>query len=425
VTTPEIRDPVFEEILVEADLTDGYWLQAVDVNGDGRPDLVASGLAEGHVVWYQNPTWTKHVIATFDKPVALDAADIAGDGRADLVISHDYGQCMFDCGPQDGRISWLRNPGAAGGDREWERRPIGDLVATHRLRLGRFTRPGAPQLLALPVVAERGGPDAVHAPVRLTLFEPPDDVLSAAAWPSTIVDEETFRIIHGVQVRAFAGTPRPDLDSLLIASEEGVSWFGVDSAGAWRSETLGTGELTQQERTGFQGSGNLAVGRIGTEAYAYVAAVEPFHGNTVVVYTRDAGPGLVGGRWRRTVLDVFGDPNANGEGAGHHVVAGDFDGDGDDEFLVAMRGPMPWQGVFYYKAVDAANGLFVKKRVSTASAARIAVADFDGDGCLDFATTGYYTPGYFLCEDPQVKVFLNRFSKAVEGRPPIPAGPDG
>ena len=70
---------------------------------------------------------------------------------------------------------------------------------------------------------------------------------------------------------------------------------------------------------------------------------------------------------------------------------------------------MPWQGVFYYKAVDVMNGLWVKTRVATVSAARIAVADFDGDGRLDFATTGYYTPGYFLCEDPQVAVFLNRF----------------
>lgn len=45
---------------------------------------------------------------------------------------------------------------------------------------------------------------------------------------------------------------------------------------------------------------------------------------------------------------------------GHHVVTGDFDGDGYNEFLVALRGPMPWQGVFYYKAVDAANRVFVK-----------------------------------------------------------------
>jgi hypothetical protein len=38
------------------------------------------------------------------------------------------------------------------------------------------------------------------------------------------------------------------------------------------------------------------------------------------------------------------------------------------------------------------------------------VADFNGDGRLDFATTGYYTPGYFLCDDPRNIIYRNRFA---------------
>ena len=96
--------PEFEAEVVARDLEDGYWIQAADIDGDGRLDLVTSGLAIGEVVWYRNPDWGRKPIATLPKPVALDHADIDGDGLVDLVISHDYGTCMFDCKPEDGKI---------------------------------------------------------------------------------------------------------------------------------------------------------------------------------------------------------------------------------------------------------------------------------------------------------------------------------
>jgi hypothetical protein len=404
----KILAPRFEPVTVADKLKDGYWLQAVDINGNGKPDLVTSGLALGEVYWYENPTWKRRHIATFPKPVAIDAADVDGDGHIDLVISHDYGTCMYNCKPEDGKISWMRNPGASDLDRPWEVRFIADLMATHRLRFGHFTHSEQLELLALPVV----GPKGVHEPILVSLYKKPDDVLNASRWEGTVLDDSSYRVIHGVMPDKFAASRGSTLDSVLLASEEGISWFYYGPDEHWHIDLLGTGELTEEAKTHFKGSGNVAYGRIGNDPYAYIATVEPFHGNTVAVYHKET-PGLLSeARWKRTVLDVYADPNESGEGPGHHVVCADFDGDGDDEFLVALRGPMPWQGVFYYKAIDVVNGLWVKTRVSTASAARIAVADFDGDGRLDFATTGYYTPGYFLCDDPRVMVYLNKFGAA-------------
>lgn len=397
--------PSFEPEVVDRDLADGYWIQAVDITGNGRPDLVTSGLAVGDVFWYENPGWRKRPVATFPKPVALDAADIDGDGRNDLVISHDYGDCMFNCKPEDGRISWLRNPGTYAADRTWEVRHIADRMATHRLRLGHFSRTDRLELMALPVVGETG----VHEPVAITLYQVPDDPLTATSWDGEVIDGDTYRIVHCVAPGTYGARDGSPLESVVLSSEEGVSWFRW-ADGRWRTDVLGTGEQTQFAATGFRGSGNAAVGRLGDDPYAYIATVEPFHGNTVAVYHKDNRARLTGATWTRTVLDVYGDPNDSGEGPGHHVVCADFDGDGNDEFLIALRGPMPWQGVFYYKAIDAANGLWTKTRVATASAARITVADFDGDGRLDFATTGYYTPGYFLCDDPRNVVYHNRFA---------------
>ncbi|MBK3521837.1 VCBS repeat-containing protein [Streptomyces sp. MBT70] len=399
-----VRIPRFEREVVAEGLTDGYWIEALDLDGSGRPGLLTSGLAEGVVRWYENPgaqrsAWKPHTIAELSQPVAFAAADLTGTGSLDLVVCHDYGESMYAHKPDDGTISWLRNPGDPRDSGPWERRRVGGLVSAHRLRVGHFTRADRLQLLALPVVGGAGGRAGLAQPARVTVFDVPEDPLSAADWQVSAVDDASFTVLHDYTVQ---GTDAAGRQQLAVASAEGLSDYAWDDArGTWSARRFGLGEQGQREATGFGGSSSVALGT--SHGSRFAAAVEPFHGNTVAVYTRTAGADT----WRRTVLDVYGDPNEAGEGPGHHVVAADFDGDGDDEFLVALRGPDPWQGVYYYKAVDAAAGLWVKQLVSEDSAARIAVADFNGDGRPDFATIGYYTPGYFLAKDPVVAVFHN------------------
>jgi hypothetical protein len=294
----------------------------------------------------------------------------------------------------------------------------------HRLRVGHFTRADRLQVLAAPIVGE---PHALHSITPLILFTAPDDVLAAGEWireeikprragpPTDAPVEQKFHVVHGVAVGGYGSAAGSTLDQALIASEEGVSWLSWDaSEGAWYAKAIGSGELTEVSRTGFKGSGDVDAGKIGDDNLAYLAAVEPFHGNTVVVYVKDAGSAKdsLATTWQRVVLDVYGDPNPLGEGPGHYVVCADFDNDGDDEFLVALRGPMPWQGVFLYKALDVANGVFVKWRVSDDSAARIAVADFDGDGRIDFATIGYSVGGYYMADNPAIVLFRNVYAPA-------------
>ncbi|GGK40220.1 hypothetical protein GCM10010124_36200 [Pilimelia terevasa] len=422
---PADHTPRFRTTVIDADPRDGYWVHAVDIDGDGRMDLVASGLTHGEVVWYQNPSWQRRTIATMDKPVALDSADLTGDGRPDLVICHDYGNCMFNCGPRDGKISWLQNPTAADSDGQWRQRPIADLVATHRVRVGRFTGDHL-QVAALPVVGPEGGAAGVAAPVRTMIYDRPDDVAGDGPWAGKEIDAASFRIIHGVVARPLPGTPRPDRDSFLLASAEGLTWLGYGDDGRWRHHRLGTGVAPQRSHEfpehEFSGSGNLAVGTVGGQEYALILAVEPFHGDTLAVYLRPPGALDFTTPWQRRELEVFPRPDDTHDAVAHHVVAADFDGDGDDEFLVALRGPEPVQGVMYYK-FDAAGQVVVRERVTTDSVARIAVADFTGDGRLDFVTTSYDTVGYYEVDDPRIALHVNDFGTPAGAQ--APPGGDG
>lgn len=407
--TPRITPPAFHGEVVADQLRDGYWIEAPDIDGDGRPDLFGYGLRLGEIYWYQNaPGWPRRLLADgFRMPVGADWADITGDGSPDPIVCYElYGPIgtIVDPDEQGGKIDWLEHPGTPDKDEgRWRRHYVGRATGMHRLRAGHFTRTDRVEIVGVPIVAKAD----VHAVLPVVMFTQPDNVREATEWPMTTIDDSHFRMIHGAEKKRGL-IPGSDRDSLLFASDEGVTWLWYDERGGeWRRTLIGEGERTQFERTGFRGSGDVDAGRLGGDPMAYVAAVEPFHGNTVAVYTKETdGPADQVG-WKRTLLDVYGDPNENGEGPGHQIVCADFDGDGDDEFLVALRGPWPWQGVMYYKAIDARNGVWAKWRVADESVARIAVADFNGDGRLDFATIAYSVQNYYVAKDAKIMVYRN------------------
>jgi hypothetical protein len=405
--SPVLIQPNFEQKIVEDKREDGYWLEAFDVDNDAMPDLMGYGLGLGEVNWYRNPDWEKQLIAKLNAPVGAHYGDIDRDGLTDVIVCCDYGKNMVECDPDGGRIYWFQNPGQTGV--EWRQHYIGKATAMHRLRVGYFTQNEKLEVLGLPVV---GRPHDVHSPISVKLFTQPEDIHHAEQWNTTIVDDSFFHVIHGVTVKKFTVVSGSNLDSVLIASEEGIIWLYFDPhEGKWRKEFIGTGETEPVGERGFKGSGDVDAGKISDDSFAYIAALEPFHGSNVVVYCKNGSDSLADIRWKRYVLDIFGQPNDIGEGAGHHVLCADFDRDGDDEFLVALRGPMPWQGVFYYKAIDVKNGVFVKWKLSDISASRLAIADFDGDGRLDFATMGYSVKDYLVIQDPKIVVYYNKFEK--------------
>jgi hypothetical protein len=71
----------------------GEW--TIDVNHDGKPDVVTAGWMTNGVFWWENPgtlgaEWKKHFITDSYDTEGGAEADINGDGQPDLVFAH-YG----------------------------------------------------------------------------------------------------------------------------------------------------------------------------------------------------------------------------------------------------------------------------------------------------------------------------------------------
>src|SRR4051812_26562373 len=73
--------PHFRAQEIETGLKVGYAVLLVDLNNDGKKDIVVVDTTR--VVWYENPTWKRRTILqgeTLPDNVCIAAHDIDGDG---------------------------------------------------------------------------------------------------------------------------------------------------------------------------------------------------------------------------------------------------------------------------------------------------------------------------------------------------------
>jgi hypothetical protein len=374
--------PKFKPQEIDTGLSIGYAVLTADLNGDKKPDIVV--VDQLKVVWYENPTWKKHVILdgkTKPDNVCAAALDIDGDGKLDLVLGAAWK-------PSDtltpGTLQWLKNPGVT--DKEWAMFPIPcDEPTVHRVRAFDIDGDGKPEIVHVPLQgrgATAKGNFTDGKPVRVMAYQVPKDPEKAENWKPQVLSDELYVCHNFWPVAGAAG--RPAL--IWVASYEGVSVIHKTAAD-W--ETKRVGEGNQANPKGNPGASEIKTG-IAAPRVPVIATIEPWHGTQVVTYTPPKGGAKL---WDRHVLDDH-------LHWGHAVWFADLDGDGTDELVIGVRDDpakgdafKERRGVRVYKCTDGTGAKWDRHIVEDGGVAveDLTVADLNADGKPDIIACGRQT----------------------------------
>jgi len=350
-----------------ASLQNGYQLKIADINNDGRPDIIALSTSPSTLEWYENPSWQKHIISSqTDYNISLALEDIDKDGWIDIALASDFE--LNESGRQ-GRISWLRNPGKK--NDKWVKYSIGSVPHSHRLFWADFEGYGTNYLVDAPVVGKGAKSPNYDIPARLTAFKIPNNPASDH-WKSTLIDQ-SLTVIHGFQIIDWNND---GYDDVLTASFQGITLFQTQNNSnnlSWKKIHLVSGN---QKTSPSRGSSEIGMGIINGKRF--MATIEPWHGNQVVVYV------MRNGQWNRHVL-------YNNFVSGHGLTLADLDDDGSDEIIAGYRGKGTSLFAWQCKIDDPNQWEKIDIDVGDMATSCVRTADINQDGNTDIVSIGSST----------------------------------
>jgi len=348
---------IFATHEIATGLTGGYQVIAADVNRDGKPDLVALASGLPDLVWFENPSWKRHVLASgFKGLINVTAADLDGDGIPELAVAYGFSTRPDQSSGDVALLTHGANP-----TEPWSIRVIDHVPSSHRLRWY-VDRDGQRWLINSPLAAATARPPNYEGATPIFAYRAPD-------FAREMLPSEEVGVVHAVEpMRA------PFCEAcLLSAGFAGLHRYEHSKTG-WTHRMLSPGNASLVPGSG---SSDATVGRLSGTAY-FIAAIEPWHGNQIVIYR----PGL-SGTFTRQVIDTS-------VVDGHTLVAADLDADGRDEIIVGQRGGSRSVWIYTGNGGGTAWTRTTLDDGGMAAAGCVAV-DLNGDSRIDVACIGTAT----------------------------------
>lgn len=344
----------FREHTIATGLTGGYQVVIADLNHDGKPDIIALASGMPDLVWFENPTWERHVLATgLPHMINCAAGNIDSDGIPEIVVAWEFANQAAN---SIGKVGILHHEGDP--RQPWKLRQIDELTTSHRLRWADIDGSGTKVAINAPLTGSKAAPPSYtqdHAP--LVFYRP-------GAWKRETVSQLNLGVQHGILINRW--DPNDTRDSILTASFSGIDLYQFNG-NAWTRTEVAKGDPSPCPKCG---SSDVAIGNPATGKF--LAAIEPWHGNQVVVYNRK------GAGWERNVID-------DSLTDGHTILAADFDGDGRDEVVAGFR--KGEQSVYLYRENKTGWQKQVIDKGGMGAAACVAV-DLNADQATDIVCIG-------------------------------------
>jgi hypothetical protein len=296
--------------------------------------------------------------------VNFAAADLDGDGIPEVAYENEFAMSPAS---SEGLVWLAKHDGDP--RQKWTTQQIDKFPTSHHLAWADIDGDGKKELINAPLVGARSAAPTYDQDKAPIFFYRQGD------WKRQTITNDVNGIIHRTRPVAWDGNRR---DQILVTSFDGITLYRAAGRGnglKWEAQLLSPGHNT--DKAPRLGASDVAVGKSGGKRF--MAAVEPWHGNEIVVYSDR------GGRWERTVI-------FNGLTEGHEVAVADLNGDGRDDIVAGDRNSRSPAVHVMYGAADP-NGEWQHQVLDQGamSASGCVVADLNGDRRIDIVCIGAST----------------------------------